>query len=36
MNCMFWVSVGFVKLISQWWVVPGAGEEALLLGLGWV
>lgn len=34
MNCMFWISVGFVKLISWWGVVLGAGEGAVAPGLG--
>lgn len=33
MNCMFWISTGFVKLISRWWVIWG--QEKGFSSLGW-
>lgn len=33
MNCVFWISMGFVKLVSCWQAVSGT-EGALVTGLG--
>lgn len=30
---MFWISMGFVRLTSWWWVILGAGEGVLVPGL---
>lgn len=34
MNCIFWISGGFLRLVLWWQVVLGAGEEAVAPGLG--